>query len=324
MTAPSLLTRVRRALTGEAMVPRGTLVLAAVSGGPDSMVMLDALARLAPRLGLTVAAHGVDHGLRPAAGGELDQAEAWAARAGVPFASTRVTLAPGGNVQARARAARYAALSAAARQLGAGALTTAHHADDRAETVLLRLLRGAGPRGLAVLAPRLVLPGDLGGDGSLLLVRPLLRARRADVLRHAARHEVPFCRDPSNHDERYLRARVRAELLPLLDALGPGIVGHLNDLADRLAALEAPPLGLPRATQDALAALLRTRSTSAQVWLPGGLVVSSCQRSAPAKRGKTRDPASPGPPRAPPDSSAMPKGCREGEGGPGCGIPVSK
>ena len=264
---PSLLTLTKRALGGEAKLPHGASLVVAVSGGPDSMALLHVLARLAPAFGLGLHAHGVDHGLRAEAARELDGAEALADKLAVPFARTRVKIVAGGNVQARARAARYAALSAAATSVGAAAIATAHHADDRAETVLLRLLRGAGPRGLAVLPARGALE-----DGTAL-VRPLLRARRSAVLAHLARHEIDAASDPSNVDPKYARARVRRELMPLLVALSPGIVNHLTSLADQLAD-EAPRsmLAVPRATQNALAELMRTQDRAARVWLPGGLV----------------------------------------------------
>lgn len=267
---PSLLTVARRALAGEAKLSRGATLLVAVSGGPDSMALLHVVARLAPRLGLAVRAHGVDHGLREGAAAELALAADLSRALRVPFGTTRVDVGRGGNLQARARAARFAALAAAAAAAGASAIATAHHADDRAETVLLRLLRGAGPAGLAVLPPRAPLART-----DLELIRPLLRARRADVLAHLARHGVRFATDPSNDDPRYLRVRVRRELLPLLAELGPGIVDHLGALADQLGALaaDAPAPGLPRATVEALAKLVRSPGAEGRIWLPGGLVV---------------------------------------------------
>jgi tRNA(Ile)-lysidine synthase len=120
-------------------------------------------------------------------------------------------------------------LQTAAGRFGAELIATGHHADDRAETVLMRLLRGAGPRGLAVL------PARSGGR-----VRPMIRARKADVLAHLERHAIDYVDDPSNQDRRFLRVRVRLELLPLLEALSPRIVEHLNALADQIEA-GAPP-----------------------------------------------------------------------------------
>jgi tRNA(Ile)-lysidine synthase len=228
---PSLTTIVRRTLLEECGPLRARTVLAAVSGGGDSQAMLEVLARLAPKLGYELRAHGVDHGLRKEASRELGVAEALARRLGVPFARTCLAVERGGNLQARAREARYRALREAAAPHQA-LIATAHHADDRAETVLLRLLRGSGPRGLAVLPAR-----------AQDVIRPLLRASKADVLTHLGRHALEFAQDPSNADSAFLRVRVRGELLPLLSNLSPQIVFHLNALADALAGAQLPDLG---------------------------------------------------------------------------------
>jgi tRNA(Ile)-lysidine synthase len=286
----SLTTIVRRALEpgrGEASLARGSVVLVAVSGGPDSMALLSIAARLAPRLGLAVRAHGVDHGLRPEAAKELDLAERFATAIGVPWDRTCVAVPRGGNLQERARTLRWRALVAAALPHGA-TIATAHHADDRAETVLIRVLRGAGVRGLAVLPARALAPGG----PEVAVIRPLLRARRTDVLLHLERHGVPSAIDPSNTDPRYLRTRVRRELLPLLEQLDPNIVEHLSSLAEECVRASAPDewgapglhAALPRPTQEALASLIRTGSRTARVWLPGGLVVSLDPRARPVTR----------------------------------------
>lgn len=227
---PSLLTVARRTLREECGPLQGRTIVAAVSGGGDSQALLSALSRLGPELGFALLAHGVDHGLRPEAARELDLAEALAIRLGVPFGRTRLELGRGGNLQARARAARYAALRAAA-AAHHGLIATAHHADDRAETVLLRLLRGAGPRGLAVLPAR-------AHD----VVRPLIRVSKGDVQLHLQRHRLEFADDPSNLDAAFLRVRVRRELMPLLRNLSPQIVRHLNALADALSGAGLPSL----------------------------------------------------------------------------------
>jgi tRNA(Ile)-lysidine synthase len=238
---PTLLTLVRRALEDEGLATRGDVVLVAVSGGPDSMALLHALAWLRPKLGYELVAHGVDHGLRAEATAELNLAEAFARNLGVPFARTRVRVPEGGNLQARARHARYEALRAAAHAHGARRIATAHHADDRAETVLMRLLRGTGARGLAVLPPRSgVARSGFETSGCESLIRPMIRARRADVLAHVARHAIPHAHDPSNENPRFLRTRIRREVLPLLEELNPGIVAHLCALADQLAGGDAP------------------------------------------------------------------------------------
>jgi len=221
---PTLITLAKRTLREECGVKPGSHVLLALSGGGDSTALLHVLALLAPKLGFRVSAHGVDHGLRVEAGAELDRAEARCRELDVAFQRTALRVGAGGNVQARAREARRAALGAAAEAVNADFIATAHHADDRAETVLIRLLRGAGPRGLAVLSPR-----------SGPWIRPLCRARKRDVELHLARHQLTFAQDPSNSNRRFLRTRVRQELMPLLEQLSPGVVAHLCALSDALA-----------------------------------------------------------------------------------------
>ena len=198
------------------------------------MALLHVLSRLRKSMNLTIFAHGVDHGLRSEARSELDLAAEFAERCDVPFSRTALQVPEGGNLQARARVARLGALREAARANGATLVATAHHADDRAETVLLRLLRGTSTRGLAVLPPR-------AGD----LIRPFVRARKADIAAHMARHGVPSVLDPSNENRRFLRVRVRERLMPLLAELSPQIVQNLVSLADD--ACEAVPLVIDEA-----------------------------------------------------------------------------
>jgi len=288
---PALLKVVERTLREECGSLRGERVLIAVSGGGDSQALLHVLARIAPKFGFQLAAHGVDHGLRPEAAAELDVAEELARRCGVAFSRSRVRVDPGGNLQARARNARYAALARAAEAAACTLIATAHHADDRAETVLLRLLRGAGPRGLAVLPAR-----------TADFLRPVIRARRSDIQAHVARHALPSCQDPSNLDPRFLRVRVRRELLPLLESLSPRIVEHLNALADALGERAAPlvveqasalPGPLSRTHLVALRRAVRLGQRGARVSLPGGRVARVEGRSGqpvvvlePPKRGR--------------------------------------
>jgi tRNA(Ile)-lysidine synthase len=226
---PTLITLARRMVRKELDLPRGSKILVAVSGGPDSMALLHVLSKLANECQFRLHAFGVDHGLRPEAPEELALAQAFATKLDVPFDQTAVTVLPGGNLQARAREARYGALEAAAAKVAADWIATAHHGDDRAETFLLRLLRGAGPRGLAVMPPR-----------AGRRIRPFLRARRADILGHIHRHGIPFATDPSNGNPRFTRVRVRRDLLPLLEELNPAIVDHLCALADMLGEVPAP------------------------------------------------------------------------------------
>ncbi len=261
---PTLLTIARRALQ-RTVAPNDTIV-AAVSGGPDSMAMLHVLATLAHELSFVVIAHGVDHGLRPAAAEELDLAASLAERLRVRFTRTHLSLDAGGNLQARARAARVDALEEVRLATGARFIATAHHADDRAETVLLRLLRGSSISGLGVLPVV---------DGPRL--RPLIEARKSDIDAHLTRHAIAFATDPSNVNPRYLRTRVRHDLLPLLASLNPRIVQRLTSLADE-ALLLPKEAALPRATREALRRLFAGDAPKKmRVTLPGGLVLSGGQ-----------------------------------------------
>lgn len=181
--------------------------LLAVSGGPDSTALMHAAARAGRDL-FHVAT--VDHALRP---GSADEA------LGVGRLATELGLvhtvltwdAPrhGSRIQASARGARYRLLTDHAARIGAGLILTAHTLDDQAETVLMRLIAGSGPSGLAGMREERVLaPG-------IRLVRPFLSLSKADLVAYCEMHRLPFLRDPSNTDERFTRARLR-RLLPLL------------------------------------------------------------------------------------------------------------
>lgn len=258
---PSLLKTLETTWRKEVGVPAGSSVGLAVSGGPDSMALLHACSLLRERLELRLCALTVDHGLRPEASAETQLVVDFARQLDVEVQVLRIEVAPGSNLQARAREARYAALwGALARRFDSGAfLATAHHKQDRAETVLLRMLRGSSLAGLAVLPPR--------KEG---LLRPLIRVGREDIDRYLARHQVPSVRDPSNEDPRFLRVRVRRELLPLLRELGAGVEEHLNELADEAGHLPEP-LGLHREQRRQLMQALQYTDREIDVPLSGGL-----------------------------------------------------
>ena len=153
-----------------------------------------------------IAVMSIDHGLRPEAAGEVALVGALAGELGVPFASARVSLASG-NIQARAREARYSALAQWAGETGLAAIATAHHADDQAETLLMRLARGSGLAGLAGVRAWTHLPGS-----DTPLVRPLLRFRKAELEAVVASAGVEPARDPSNENPAFDRVRVRQHL----------------------------------------------------------------------------------------------------------------
>lgn len=206
--------RLRRALHPflfpDDAAPRG--VLLAVSGGPDSTALLHAAATCCAPVPLHVAT--IDHGLRPGSAAEAEAVGALAARLGLPHASLRWSgPKPEAGLQAAARAARYDLLAAHAARIGAASVLTGHTADDQAETVLMRLLAGSGPAGLAGMAVERALR-----DG-IRLGRPFLGIAKAELVAYCETHRLSVVQDPSNRDERFARGRLRA-LLPLLEREG--------------------------------------------------------------------------------------------------------
>ncbi len=204
-TAEDLRREVAR-LAGPAFAP-GVRLAAAVSGGPDSLALL---ALGAEAFGPRLAVVSVDHGLRPEASAEAEAVAARAAALGLAGAVLRLAPPPApprGGLQAWAREARYAALAGWCRAEGAALLLTAHHADDQAETLLMRLQRGSGLSGLAGIRPAVA----LGPEGPLLL-RPLLTWRKAELAAVVRARGWEAAEDPANRDPRFDRTRARAAL----------------------------------------------------------------------------------------------------------------
>jgi tRNA(Ile)-lysidine synthase len=219
----ALLGVVQRSIRTQAMLAPAARVLVAVSGGPDSTGLLLALARLRRKLGIELAAAHVNHRLRAEAA-DLDEACAaeGAARLEVPFVRTELAeLGPGANLEARARRLRYAALHRLAAEHGCGVIATGHTLDDQAETVIMRLIRGASGRGLGAIHPR-------RADG---VIRPLIDCRRADVEAVVRQAGLRYRIDESNRDPYFLRTQVRQRVLPLLAELNPAIVHACANLA---------------------------------------------------------------------------------------------
>jgi tRNA(Ile)-lysidine synthase len=242
----------------------GELVLAACSGGADSLALASALAFEGPRLGLRTGGVTVDHGLQAGSAAQASRVTAELTELGLdPVHAVSVTVAgPGGQApyagpEAAARAARYAALEEFASPRAVAAILLGHTLDDQAETVLLGLARGSGARSLAGMAQR---------SGRYL--RPLLGVRRAQTVAACAALGLRPWDDPQNSDPAYARVRVRTRLLPALEAeLGPGVALALArtarqlradaDVLDAMAATEAERLadGQPGWSAAALSAL---------------------------------------------------------------------
>ncbi len=210
------------------------LIVIGVSGGADSLCMLDCLAHLEYKL---LVAH-LDHGLRPESSGEAQFVEEVSGAYRAEF--TKRTLdegqlaARGGSLEEAARLARYNFLADVARERDASWVAVGHTADDQVETVLMHFLRGAGADGLRGMHPRTRISDWVGihADPHLTLARPLIEGTRADTEAHCRRVGLTPIHDPSNQDLTYYRNRIRHELLPLLETYNPGIRQVILHLAD--------------------------------------------------------------------------------------------
>jgi tRNA(Ile)-lysidine synthase len=198
------------------LVVPGSRCVIAVSGGPDSLALLDLLHLGAARHGCELIVGHVDHGMHPDSEIVAHQVESAAAARGLPFRSRRLSL-PAGTSETRARVARRAALTDLANEAGADHILLAHHADDQAETVLLRVLRGTGPAGLSGMLPRYG-----------RWVRPLLGIRRATLAGYLAARGISAWQDPANTDVRHLRSWLRTTVQPVLVARLPDVVERLH------------------------------------------------------------------------------------------------
>ena len=211
MKGTSLKAAVRRALEGLSLPAPGETLVAALSGGADSVALLDALAWLARETGFVVVAAHLDHGLRHDSAEDATSCEALSARLGVRLVSARSDVAARARrerqgIEAAARGARYEFLRRVKDEIGAVAIAVAHTRDDQAETFLMRLLRGSGSVGLGAMRAS-------AGD----VIRPLLSVSREEVLKHLDARDLPHREDESNRDLRYTRNRVRHELIPYLE-----------------------------------------------------------------------------------------------------------
>lgn len=229
---------VSRALQGAArdwpLFEEGRPLLAAVSGGADSMALLHGLARLPPPAGSPLLVAHVNHGIRgPEADRDAAFVRAQCRRLRVPYFEKKADVpalaeARGLSLEMAAREVRYAFFGQVLAEAGASGVVTAHTADDQAETVLLRLLRGAGPRGLGAMLPRSRVQG-------VPVLRPFLAVTRGEVETYLKGLGKRWREDRTNADPAMLRNRVRHELLPLLEErFSPGIREILRRTSDIL------------------------------------------------------------------------------------------
>lgn len=197
--------------------------LVAVSGGPDSVALLDLLVQTREVHGLDLVVGHLDHGIHPDSALVAHQVESLAKHYGIPVEIGRLSLGPGAR-ETEARAARYAWLEEVRARVGAQIILTAHHADDQVETILMRVLGGSGPAGLAGMAP-----------ASGTLVRPLLSVSRRELICHLQERGLEAWLDPANTDPRHLRSWIRTELLPALRLRTPAVDANLQRLSRQAA-----------------------------------------------------------------------------------------
>ena len=255
--ARAMLDHIQRAFERHSMARRGDLLLVAVSGGADSVALLHALWTLRTKLGIRLAVAHLHHGIRgAAANADAAFVRRLAKRLALPLAEEygrvpQQARAAGISLEMAARTARYDFFRNVAEKLSAAGVAVAHTADDQAETVLLRLARGAGPQGLGGMEP-------VSRRDGLKIIRPLLGVTRTEIVAYLKKNRLRWREDASNRDTHFLRNRVRHEILPLLERrLNPQIRAALlktaevlreeNDLLDRIAGRALSPQAPRRA-----------------------------------------------------------------------------
>lgn len=224
-----LIDRLHIILHQKCRVQTDTTILLGVSGGADSLCLMDALWRLGLRLHI---AH-LDHGLRPESGADAQAVARMARARGLPFTCQRAPVADHANrfalsIEAAARELRYRFLFAEALAVGAQQVMVAHTADDQVETVLFHLMRGSGLEGLGGM-PYRALPNSWSQD--IALVRPLLDFWRVEIESYLSENNLTALQDPTNQDPAYFRNRLRHQALPYLEELRPGFRRALLRLA---------------------------------------------------------------------------------------------
>ena len=235
--AEPLLSEVRNALVGRCGVPSGAHLVVGVSGGCDSVALLSLLSELAPELELQLTVAHLDHGLRAESAADAEFVRMLCCGLQIPCVVQRSDVgagvaAGGGSIEMVARDARHAFFKQVVSHQDACGVVLAHTADDQAETLLLNLCRGSGLHGLTGMRPRREVD-------ELVLLRPLLGARRSDLEAYLMDLGTTWREDPSNTDRKHLRNRVRHDVVPALSNVNGAVVAHLAALAEQVAVDDA-------------------------------------------------------------------------------------
>jgi len=231
--------KAKRSIERYNMLCNGDTVLVGVSGGPDSMALLYLLMDIRNEYGITLKAAHLNHGFRKEAVDEAEFVRKTAVSLGLPVIISSIDVpaikeTDGLSAQEAARKARYAFFAEAAEEAGASMVALAHTADDQAETVLMRLLRGSGPLGLSGIPPVRKISSQEAGvrRQGPIIIRPLIECSRKEIEKYISDRNIPFVTDSSNLKMDYMRNRVRIELLPFLEGYNPNIKETLVRTAD--------------------------------------------------------------------------------------------
>ena len=220
--------KVRKTINRYGMIDPGDLIIVAVSGGPDSVCLLHLLKDLKDDLKFDLLVAHFDHGLRP----DEDESETnfvchLAASMHLPFETEKafsLNRAETGSIEEKARDARYMFLEGVMKKRGAQKIAVGHNLNDQAETVMMRLLRGSGPAGLAGISPY----------RDHKIIRPLIEIQREEIFSYLSSRDLSFVVDSTNLETRYLRNEIRLKLMPLLQTYQPRLAEHLGHLAEDL------------------------------------------------------------------------------------------
>lgn len=215
MNSSSLVDRVVKVIRSDRLVAPGDRVLVGISGGPDSVALAHVLSTISSSLQIELLLVHVDHQLRSTSAVDAEGVSQFAKQLGLPVEIVtrnvrQETAGRGWSLEDAARRVRYQAFRETAQRHGAQRLVLGHTADDQAETVLMRLIRGAGLTGLTGIPQTRRL-------GDLVVIRPLLRIRRDEIMAYLQDHHLSYCEDATNQDPSFLRNRIRAQLVPLLE-----------------------------------------------------------------------------------------------------------
>lgn len=231
--------KVKRAIERYNMLSKGETVLVGVSGGPDSVALLYLLREIRNEYGISLKVAHLNHGFRKEAADEAKFVGKIADLLDLPITIRAVDVPAiketnGLSAQEAAREARYVFFAEAAKEAGANRIAIAHTADDQAETVLIRLLRGSGPLGLSGIPPvrKISCQESKVAGREPLIIRPLIDCSRREVENYLSERNIPFITDSSNLKMDYLRNRIRMELLPFLEGYNPNVKDTLVRTAE--------------------------------------------------------------------------------------------